>query len=54
MEWVRAFVAALLAMVQPWVGPVQAPDGPGHVEPAKLTPAAKPQPDGTLIYPRTA
>jgi uncharacterized protein (DUF488 family) len=28
--------------------------GPNHVEPAKLTPAAKPQPDGTLIYPRAA
>ncbi|HJW80412.1 MAG TPA: DUF488 domain-containing protein, partial [Beijerinckiaceae bacterium] len=28
--------------------------GPSHVEPAKLTPAAKPQPDGTLIYPRAA
>jgi uncharacterized protein (DUF488 family) len=28
--------------------------GPNHVEPAKLTPAAKQQPDGTLIYPRPA
>ena len=28
--------------------------GPSHVELAKLTPAAKPQPDGTLIYPRPA
>lgn len=28
--------------------------GETHVETAKLTPAAKPQPDGTLIYPRTA
>ena len=28
--------------------------GPNHVEPAKLTPAAKRQPDGTLIYPGAA
>jgi uncharacterized protein (DUF488 family) len=25
--------------------------GPGHVEPARLTPAAERRPDGTLIYP---
>ncbi len=26
--------------------------GEGHIEPARMTPAAKPQPDGTLSYPK--
>ncbi len=26
--------------------------GEGHIEPARMTPAAKPQPNGTLTYPK--
>jgi uncharacterized protein (DUF488 family) len=31
--------------------PVQHILGPGHIEPARLTPGAEPHPDGTITYP---